>query len=243
MLGGYFWVLNNDYLISLGGMESLTSLGDALVIEDNLNLMNMNGLINVDSVGGDLRITRNDAISSLLALENISFIGGDLDIGFNPALTSLSGLDNLMIDSIQYMYIHDNLQLSECAIESVCDFLTDSIQNAFIYNNAVTCNDPDTVLALCGTQSVLDNLIGDSFSIWPNPVENRTTIEFELFEPAIVSIQILDLNGKVIEALMNIKQQQGLNRVEFDATQLLPGIYICILRSETGIVTRKLIKL
>jgi hypothetical protein len=94
-VGGDLYIENIRALTDISGLRNLTSVGGDFVIRDNDDLKNLSGLENLASVGGDLKIYNNVALTSLSVLENLTSIGGELFIVDNPALTSLSGLENL----------------------------------------------------------------------------------------------------------------------------------------------------
>jgi len=88
--------IENSYLTSLEGLESLTKIGGGLIIHDNNSLTSLEGLNNIISVGGRLQIYDNNSLTSLQALKNIASVGWDLQIYNNDSLTSLEGLNNIV---------------------------------------------------------------------------------------------------------------------------------------------------
>ncbi len=115
----------NSNLVSFSGFESLESIGDYLWIENNGDLSSISSLSNLNSIGGTLYIN-----------------------GTN--LTSLDGLDNVAPSSISSMYIYGNGLLSDCEVESICDYLTSPNGKVNIYNNAEGCNSPPEIAYACG---------------------------------------------------------------------------------------------
>ena len=153
-IGGFLRIWGNASLVSLTGLENLTSIKGHLIIgdfqEENLSLSSLTGLDNVTSIGGHLSINNNDALTSLTGLDNVTSIGGDLSIWDNDALTSLEGLDNIGPASIDRLFINDNSSLSACEVQSVCDYLVSPFGAVNIYNNASGCNNPAEVANACG---------------------------------------------------------------------------------------------
>jgi len=43
--------------------------------------------------------------------------------------------------------------------------------------------------------------------------------------------------------LINAVKQQGKHEVQFDAKELAPGVYFCVLKTDEGIQTTNMIKL
>ena len=78
---------------------------------------------------------------------------------------------------------------------------------------------------------------------FPNPFTNEVSISFEITNKAIVSLEIYNLKGQLISVLVNENKPQGKHKVTFNAKHLPGGIYFCVLKTESGIQTLKMIKL
>ena len=107
-------------------------------------MTSLTGLENLSSANG-LEIGGNSNLTSLNSLENLLSIGGgNLIIGAgqfsegNPSLTSLEGLDNINAATIGILKIIGNEKLSDCAKQSICDFLDFPIVD--IFDNESGCN-------------------------------------------------------------------------------------------------------
>ena len=66
---------------------------------------------------------------------------------------------------------------------------------------------------------------------YPNPFNPTTTLRYQLPETAEVSLQVVDLQGRVIAQLVNGLQEAGSHEIAFDAGQLPSGVYFSILQS------------
>ncbi len=70
----------------------------------------------------------------------------------------------------------------------------------------------------------------ESYSLrqnYPNPFNPTTTIEFELLQSAVVSLKVYNLLGQEVANLIDREElSDGLQDVEFDATNLPSGVYI-----------------
>ncbi len=82
-------------VVSLNGLNVLTSIGGGLSIKYTSDLTNLSGLDNVTFIGGYLDIIVNDDLTSFSGLDNVTSIGGGFEIAYNNALTSLSHLEDL----------------------------------------------------------------------------------------------------------------------------------------------------
>ncbi|MEM9847631.1 MAG: T9SS type A sorting domain-containing protein [Bacteroidota bacterium] len=77
---------------------------------------------------------------------------------------------------------------------------------------------------LISTDTDLENAA--SVQVYPNPFSDETTIEYQLLEEQRVSIQILDVTGRLVETLVpQQSQSSGQYRVYWQAQQRQAGIY------------------
>lgn len=71
----------------------------------------------------------------------------------------------------------------------------------------------------------------DSFLNYPNPFHSRTIISYHLHESGHVELNIYDLSGRKLTTLLNESQLPNHHEIEWDASGMLPGIYLCELRT------------
>ncbi|MEN8139383.1 MAG: T9SS type A sorting domain-containing protein [Bacteroidota bacterium] len=76
---------------------------------------------------------------------------------------------------------------------------------------------------------------------YPNPFASSTTIEYELTIPEIISITIYNHLGVQIKVIEE-KQSSGKQQVIWQADNLPAGVYFCVLETNNGIQTTKMIK-
>lgn len=76
---------------------------------------------------------------------------------------------------------------------------------------------------------------------YPNPFNPSTTISFNLSQPGQVSLNVYDLNGRLIDTLVNGQQAAGPQAVTFDAGHLPSGTYVYRLTTPSGTQTKKMI--
>ena len=77
---------------------------------------------------------------------------------------------------------------------------------------------------------------------FPNPFSTYTTIKYELANPSTVQLTIYDYLGRQVE-LIEKMQAQGKQQIVWDAEGLPAGVYFCVIKTNQGIRTTKLIKL
>jgi hypothetical protein len=82
--------------------------------------------------------------------------------------------------------------------------------------------------------------------IFPNPIQDRAFITFNLDRDAHVSVMIHDINGRVIKEIASKPLQQGQHTLVWDATdnsgqKVEHGFYFCSLQTSDFAMTWKLI--
>jgi hypothetical protein len=75
-------------------------------------------------------------------------------------------------------------------------------------------------------------LVSGIRSIFPNPFNPETTINYDLAEDGYVSISVYNLKGQKVVELVNITQKAGQNSVVLNADRLASGVYF--VRMNTG---------
>ena len=75
----------------------------------------------------------------------------------------------------------------------------------------------------------------------PNPFSNYTKINYHLAKSGNVSLKIIDLLGRESIILLNEHKQAGSYYAEFHNQSLNSGIYLYILETEEGILSRKML--
>lgn len=77
---------------------------------------------------------------------------------------------------------------------------------------------------------------------YPNPFRNSTTIKYNLSANSAVSIDILDLNGKVVATVVENREfKKGINEVKFDGSNLSGGVYFAKIYTKYGNTSVKMI--
>ena len=77
---------------------------------------------------------------------------------------------------------------------------------------------------------------------YPNPFQSTTRIKYNLASSSRVSIVVFDIDGKKIaNVLTNVKQNSGIQTVDFNAEHLKSGLYFAEIYSEYGTASVKMI--
>jgi hypothetical protein len=246
-LNGNVTIQGND-IINLDGLSQINSIGGNLEIRDNSSLTSLTGLDNLTSIGSHLVIQNSQALTNLTGLEGLAAIGGTLHIGGsftwsgNPALTSLAGLDNIAAGSITKLTIANNISLSTCEVQSICDYLVAPTGTVYIFSNAPGCNNQSEVIAACETIGIEETMTQAGFIVFPNPFSENLSIEFSLDKPCKVSMMVYNNMGQVVARTVESQFQPGINRLHLESSNLPPGFYFLRLQAGDVSVTRKIIK-
>lgn len=240
---GYISIFGGNWaLTTLSGLENLDSIGGNFLIYNN-PIINLVGLDNLLSIGGDLTIHSNFSLTNLTGLDNLASIGGSLSINFNYSLTSIAGLENIDAATLEDLTINVNTSLSTCEVESICSYLASPNGIIYIHNNASGCNNPDEVADACETVSVNEVHILDKLSIYPNPCDNNTSIEFSLSNSGIVNLSVFDISGKCHDRIILEKLNIGKHKIIWNSAHLKNGVYFIRLETENEFSVQKVFKL
>ena len=81
------------------------------------------------------------------------------------------------------------------------------------------------------------------FNIFPNPFAGVATIEYSVDKDNTnVTIEILNMTGEsVAKPIVNLNQNAGIHRVEFDGTRLAASAYFCKLQTADDVSTKRVI--
>ena len=80
-------------------------------------------------------------------------------------------------------------------------------------------------------------------NVYPNPVNDISTIEFYLTEKEHIILKIFDMPGKEKSVLIDKELDEGYHSVELDSYGWSQGFYLCVLRTDKTKSTRTIIKL
>ena len=176
-------------------------------------------------------------------MSNLTTIGdGPLWVSGNPVLGNIDGLQNIDSASINMLYIVENAILSDCAIESVCGFLTVHPNGVMaITGNAPGCNSWREVQENCPL-AIEDISMENDFTVSPNPLAGNAILKFNLSEPESISIEIYNPSGISVKSQYLQLQQPGQQEVNIDLSAGPPGIYILRINIANEIITRKIVK-
>lgn len=173
---------NLDALQNLNGLENIDAVSGFLVINSNDALVNLNGLSGINSVGSDvtgvqaLSIGSNAALTSLDGLEQLTNLNGNqVIVNSNPLLIDIEGIENIDEESVSFLLIANNANLSTCNVNFVCNYLALDGDNFNIVNNAQGCNNATEVDDLCTLSS--EEFVTSDIQVYPNPFNSQLYIQ------------------------------------------------------------------
>lgn len=232
------YISSNDGLTSLLGLESLDSIKYGLVINNNAMLTSLAGLTNLESLMGGLGISYNESLVNLSGLEGITSIGGALNLEWNYSLSNLEGLQNIIPGSIEELWITNNQNLSDCAIQNICQFIAGPEGSINIFNNATGCNNPHEIAEAC--EITLSSLpYGNYYFLTQADIDNYPSDYSNCNKPAgffhiagddienLDSLSVIDtINGTLfICGNYYLNSLNGLNNVRTIRDELIIGYW------------------
>jgi hypothetical protein len=95
-------------------------------------------------------------------------------------------------------------------------------------------------LTLHNTNEIADNYA--LYQNYPNPFNPTTKISFALPKASIVTLKVFDINGRLIETLLNNETVvSGINEINFNASRLASGIYFYKIEAGDFQATKRMI--
>lgn len=87
------------------------------------------------------------------------------------------------------------------------------------------------------------DMLGKKILVYPNPVENNVTVAFEVENKENLSLELYDLNGKLVKNLLKENMPIGKYQYSYDIGELSPGVYLVTLGIDPSkVATAKIIK-
>jgi hypothetical protein len=132
---------------------------------------------------------------------------------------------------INYVKIVNNVELSNTPDAFDVDGVV-ALHNCEDDNTPAPDND-GIIASYNGPQAILES--------YPNPSSGQVFIEFAAAESGRATLEVWDMNGRLVETLFNQEAQGGMEyRFEFNGTSLPNGIYVTKLTTENETVIDKL---
>ncbi len=78
--------------------------------------------------------------------------------------------------------------------------------------------------------------------VYPNPTSGTITLQFQLDQDSPVNVSVLDLSGRTLLRYDNGIQSAGICHSELDLSVLSAGLYLCLIRTDKGVETLKVLR-
>jgi hypothetical protein len=96
-----------------------------------------------------------------------------------------------------------------------------------------------TKVRKAGLNEIATNVVG--VSAYPNPFSLNTTINYVMPTSGIVNLGVYDIQGRLVQTLVNGQQPAGIHTTTFDGAGLNEGVYMYRLQTAGQVQTGKLI--
>ena len=183
IINGTLSIDDNKSIINFNGLNNVKKIKNGFSISRNSTITNFKGLDSLKSIGSHFSISKDSSLINFSGLENIKSIGDFIFIKDNMVLSSLSGLQNIDPNTIKAKFasnkdltIINNPKLSECEVQSICEFLDIPDRKKEIYENMNGCNSVEEIKNSCITLPECVSLINPSSN--SNNVNVLTSIEW-----------------------------------------------------------------
>jgi hypothetical protein len=123
-------------------------------------------------------------------------------------------------------------------------FFNGIIDELYVYNTVL---EPEQIKSLMNPDGIT-GMIRDQaeaeirFRVFPNPVGDMFTLEFELVRRENVSLRVYDMQGKMVSLLADQSMEPGRHIMQFDSGSLSPQIYFCMLTMGNQVEVLKIVK-
>lgn len=230
--GDFFYIGSNSALQDLEALASLDSVAGIFQIWDNAVLTSLSGLDALNYVGQQLAVFNCPNLADFDGLEGLNHIGGDLRIEMNAVLNEIAAL-NHPISILGALVITDNPSLSNCAVTSICSYLTTPASFVAITNNATACSSIGDVEIACLTPATDADPYDRTIFLAPNPTTGMVRILGDAPLPDRVCIR--DIAGRIVG-------EWSLTADILDLQMLNNGIYWIEWTNESEIYQSPVVK-
>ncbi|HEY3295083.1 MAG TPA: T9SS type A sorting domain-containing protein [bacterium] len=76
---------------------------------------------------------------------------------------------------------------------------------------------------------------------FPNPFNAITNLTFDVAQSGFVTLKVYDLMGKQVASLVNGQMERGSHSVQFDASKLPSGVYLCRMNARNYTASQKML--
>ncbi len=208
------------------GVQTLEELNEAMysepfVLNSNSDIVFSNMYYVVDADTADsLLLTANDAVTFKMELVNVS--SGQVIATFDEVTYNINNLE-------EHNNLDYHLNCSGIANDSYYFRLVTEVQGEGSFFLGNVHNDISYLAKKSYNQVNISDFIQPlTFALkhnYPNPFNPVTKIEYEIPQPEDVSLIIYDIQGRVVNRLVDENKEAGRYFIHFDGSNLSSGIY------------------
>ncbi len=93
-----------------------------------------------------------------------------------------------------------------------------------------------------GTEETFLSIAQESLQNYPNPFQDKTTVSFTNQTAGRVNIDLLNSRGMLVEKLYDAWLPEGKHAIQLNGSALSSGIYLLRLKTENGMLTKKVFR-
>ncbi len=128
----------------------------------------------------------------------------------------------------------DNIHMNDAAHQILFDRIIGKGIHLIVKDNAL----------LATNESVVKE--SNDFSVYPNPINNQATIQFNLKNNSNVSVELYNMEGQNLKTIFSKSNISGKHHIDWNATsskgqKLQPGVYLIVLKTDQKLQTKKVI--
>ena len=75
---------------------------------------------------------------------------------------------------------------------------------------------------------------------YPNPFNPSTNLSYTLADEGVIKLSIYDINGRVVESIVDSYQYAGTYNISWNASNFSSGIYFVSLSTNSNLLTQKI---
>ncbi|MBC8255749.1 MAG: T9SS type A sorting domain-containing protein [Candidatus Marinimicrobia bacterium] len=192
----------------------------------------------------DVKTINSKPVLSVNTAEEV--MGIQFDLKYNPTELSFNGAES-MLEGITFQYKDKGDGIVRGLMFSMDGMVLNSNLNELIsfdftpvngYRGESQVNFSDLILAGNGGSQIeasLPSFVVDTnsllpqktqlSSVYPNPFNPSTALQYEIAVEAMVNISVFDLSGRLVETLKNGNMEPGSYNITWDASSLASGTY------------------
>ncbi|MGE5682141.1 MAG: T9SS type A sorting domain-containing protein [Bacillota bacterium] len=143
-------------------------------------------------------------------------------------------------DTLRIYDINKECYINAISIKGINKPFRPIIDYPYVYLHQTIVEENSSILAVEENNSAVKSY---NLSAYPNPFNPATTLEFNIPAEGRVELKIYDALGKEVTTLVNEVKKEGIYKVQFIASSLPSGIYLCRMNAGKYSVTKKIVLL